>query len=171
MTAVSLGCWWPTDLLSFRNFPLQGSSPFSEESAQHAFCLTFLQCGTSFKANLGVKAPHRVCRGPPWQIEMTHMSLCPVSCDQMSEKSNLRQGVVFGSQFEGTQAVMAEKAVDTGDRSDWSHCFCSQEAESREVGLGYETWSPPHSDSLPSARFHRLQAPQPSELAPSTGVT
>lgn len=46
---------------------------------------------------------------------------------------------MFGLQFEGTQAVMAEKAVDSGDRSDWSHCFCSQEAESREVGLDYET--------------------------------
>lgn len=57
MTAVSLGCWWPTDLLSFRNFPLQESSLLSEESAQHAFRLALLQCGTSFKANLGVKAP------------------------------------------------------------------------------------------------------------------
>lgn len=89
----------------------------------------------------------------------------------MSEKSNLRQGIVFGSQFEGTQAVIAEKAVDMGHRSGWSRCFCSQEAESREVGLGYKTWSPSRSDSLPSARLHRLQAPQPSELAPSAGVT
>ena len=78
---------------------------------------------------------------------------------------------MFGLQFEGTQAVMAEKAVDSEDGSDWSHCFCSQEAESREVGLDYETWSSSHSDSLPSARFHCLQSPQPSELAPLAGVT
>lgn len=80
MTAISLGRWWPTDLLSSRNFPLQGSSPL--RSLQHAFHLALVHpVWDILQSQPWCQSPpqglQRTPQRTPRQIEMTHMSLCP----------------------------------------------------------------------------------------------
>lgn len=68
---------------------------------------------------------------------------------------------MFGLQFEGTQAVMAEKAVDSGDRSDWSHVSAVRKQRAEKWGWTMKPGVPPivtHSLQLGSTdyRLHSL---------------
>lgn len=85
---------------------------------QYGTHLSLLPCGISLKAHLSVKAPTDAGSAEnPVAIEMTLMSLCPVTVTRCLDKGDLRKGSAFGLQSEGTQSTEAEGQWRQGVRA------------------------------------------------------